>query len=75
MYVHLGTSVLVFRNPELLFRCETTAVASELPVWVTWRDELPDRWTWCIFTIRMEHQILNPNSFGGPQNMPIVAIS
>ena len=45
MDVHLGTSVRILRHPALPSGCKPSAAASELSVWVTWRDELPERWT------------------------------
>jgi hypothetical protein len=44
MYVRLGTSVRIFRHPALPSGSKPSAAASELSVWVTWLDELPERW-------------------------------
>jgi hypothetical protein len=45
MFFRLGTSVLIFRHPALPSGSELSAAASELSVWIWWRDELPERWT------------------------------
>ena len=47
IYVRLGASVLVLRLPALLSGCESPAAVSKISVWVTWLDELSERWTGC----------------------------